>query len=358
MDNHRDTPRPAGLKGHGAKYLLAFSIPAAVVASLCAEGAWTFGALVYAFGVLPALELVLPPARANLSELERAYVAADRWYDRLLHWMVPVQWAVVVVFLADPGGDALTFTGRVFALGLSCGVLGINVAHELGHRPDAFSQRLSHLLLASSLYTHFFIEHNRGHHRNVATPEDPATARKGEWVQVFWVRAVFGGLVGAWRLEADRLKRKGRSPLTWDNQFLRLQLLQWSLFAAGAAAFGMQAACGWFAAAAFGGCLLETVNYIEHYGLQRERMNAHRYVPVEPEHSWNSDHVLGRMILFELSRHSDHHHAPAKPYVQLDHIDRAPQLPTGYPGMMLLSLVPPLFFRIMRPRLAAVPSGR
>jgi alkane 1-monooxygenase len=104
--------------------------------------------------------------------------------------------------------------------------------------------------------------------------------------------------------------------------------------------------------------LLETVNYIEHYGLQRERMNAHRYVPVEPEHSWNSDHVLGRMILFELSRHSDHHHVPSKPFAQLDHIERAPQLPTGYPGMMLLSLFPPLFFRVMRPRLAAVPSGR
>ena len=358
MENLLSGPRPVGLRGHWAKYILAFTIPAAVAASLLAEGGWAFGALVYAFGILPALELVLPPARTNLTELERGFVAEDPRYDRLLWWMVPVQWGLVVLFLMDPGADAVTVTGRVFALGLACGVLGINVAHELGHRPDAFSQRLAHALLASSMYTHFFIEHNRGHHRNVATPDDPATARKGEWVQLFWARAVFGGVLGAWKLEAERLRRKGRSPWTWENQFLRLQLLQWGLFAAAAGVFGWQAALGWGAAAAFGGCLLETVNYIEHYGLQRERMNAHRYVPVEPEHSWNSDHVLGRMILFELSRHSDHHHVPSKPFAQLDHIERAPQLPTGYPGMMLLSLFPPLFFRVMRPRLAAVPSGR
>ena len=358
MEHLRKGHEIAQSRGRWAKYLLAFTIPAAVAASLWAEGAWAFGALVYAFGVLPALELVLPPARANLTDLERQFVAADGRYDRLLWWMVPVQWALVVWFLVHPGEDSVTFVGRIFALGLGCGVLGINVAHELGHRPDAFSQRLAHVLLASSLYTHFFIEHNRGHHRNVATPEDPATARRGEWVQVFWVRAVFGGVLGAWRLEADRLKRKGQSPWTWENQFLRLQLLQWGLFALAWGVFGGTAAFGWLAAAAFGGCLLETVNYIEHYGLQRERMNAHRYVPVEPVHSWNSDHVLGRMILFELSRHSDHHHVPSKPYAQLDHIDEAPQLPTGYPGMMLLSLIPPLFFRVMRPRLAAVPSGR
>jgi alkane 1-monooxygenase len=358
MDNLRDGVISRAHLVRRAKYLLAFTIPLAGGLSLLAEGVWTFGALVYAFGLLPLLELVLPPARANLSDVERSYVARDPWFDRLLVLMVPIQVGLLAYFVTHPGEDGVTFTGRVFAMGLLCGVLGINVAHELGHRPDRFSQRCAHVLLATSLYTHFFIEHNRGHHRNVATPDDPATARRGEWVQLFWLRAVFGGIAGAWRLEAERLRRQGKSPWHLDNQFLRLQALQWAAFGAVAWGLGSTAALGWLAAAAFGGCLLETVNYIEHYGLQRPRLNAHRYVPVEPEHSWNSDHVLGRMILFELSRHSDHHHRPAQPYAQLDHIDHAPQLPTGYPGMMLLSLVPPLFFRVMRPRLAAVPSGR
>lgn len=333
------------------RYLASWTIPLAGGVSLISEGGMAWFALLYAFGFLPLLELVLPGAQRNLSDPEREEVAADPGYELVLWTALPLQWGMLVFFLwtmsAEPTSGT-TWWGHVTAMGLLCGVLGINVAHELGHRPDKVSQRMAKGLLASSFYTHFFVEHNRGHHRNVATPHDPATARRGEWVQVFWFRSMLGGLRSAWELERKRLARLGRGAWRWENEVLRWQLIQWGLWLSVGATLGWAVAGAWLLAGVLGGCLLETVNYIEHYGLARKKADGERYERVQPHHSWNSDHALGRLVLFELSRHSDHHHLPAKPYAQLDHIDRAPQLPTGYPGMMLLSLFPPLFFAVMR----------
>lgn len=337
------------------KYTAAFTIPLVTALSFLQEGAGTWLAIAYGFVVLPALELVLPKLKRNLTALEREVVEKDRAYDVLLWLMVPIQYGLLGWFLWEAASGSREmwsseWWGFVLAMGFSCSILGINVAHELGHRRERFNQICSQLLLTTSLYTHFFIEHNKGHHRNVATREDPGTARRNEWLFTFWFRAVFLAWWSAWKIEAQAARRRGVSPWHLSNPFLRLQALQWGLLALVWIFLGWQVGIAWLIAGLFGGFLLEVVNYVEHYGLERKRINEHRYEKVQPHHSWNSDHPLGRLILFELTRHSDHHHLAHKPYSTLDSIEDAPQLPTGYPGMMLLSLIPPLYFAVMNPR--------
>lgn len=336
------------------------TLPATVAFSFLSEGVITFLPLIYAFGIVPIAELFLPPDAKNLSDAEREVVSIDPYYDRLLYLMLPLQWGFLIWFLfALTGGSEMhvfdaTFWGRTTAMGMLCGVIGINVAHELGHRPEKRDQARSKALLLTSLYMHFFIEHNRGHHRNVATPDDPATSRKGEIVYVFWIRSIVHSWLHAWKLEQDRLQRQGLKVISRHNEMLRFQLVQVVLIIAIAICFSSIVLLGFLLAAFFGMLLLETVNYIEHYGLLRHRKKEGRFERVMPWHSWNSNHVYGRLLLFELSRHSDHHYKASKPYQLLDHMKDAPQLPTGYPGMMILSLVPPLFFAIMRRHMANI----
>ena len=186
---------------------------------------------------------------------------------------------------------------------------------------------------------------------SVATEDDPASARRGEWLYSFWLRSVFGGWVSAWRLEADRLRRRGQSALSWGNEVLRWQLAQVVGLTALGVALGPVLVGRFVVAAVVGILLLETVNYLEHYGLRRGRRPDGRLEPVRPMHSWNYNGVLGRLLLFELTRHSDHHAHPKRAYAALRHFDESPQLPAGYPGMILMALVPPLFFALMDPRL-------
>ncbi len=336
------------------KYALAITLPLTVVISFNSDGLWCFFPVFYAFGIVPALELLFSPNPTNLSDAEIELVKQDKLYDWLLYAMLPIQWLAIIWFCAiidDPALSVTAVVGRTLSLGMMCGVIGINVAHELGHRSSKFEQGLAKGLLLSSLYMHFFIEHNRGHHRNVATHEDPATARKNEMVYVFWIRSGLGSWIHAWKLEADRLKRMGVNPVGLKNQMLQFQLLQLTVVLAIWTLFSLQAMLLFMAAAAVGALLLETVNYIEHYGLVRKQKESGKYERVMPIHSWNSNHVVGRLLLFELSRHSDHHYKASTPYPLLKHMDDAPQLPTGYPGMMLLSLIPPLFFRLMNQKI-------
>jgi len=232
--------------------------------------------------------------------------------------------------------------GLVLGMGLCCGVLGINVAHELGHRTETSDQIRAWILLATSLYLHFFVEHNYGHHRNVATPEDPSSARPGESLYRFLPRTLFQGAISAYRIGQQRAKGQWTHNLTlrfWAAQALLVLLV--ALIA------GPDALLAFLGAAAFGAVLLETVNYIEHYGLERQKVSDHRYEDTSAHHSWNSNHWVGRAMLFNLSRHSDHHAHPHRPYPVLRHLPEAPQMPTGYPGMMLLALVPPVFNRVL-----------
>lgn len=336
-------------------YLLSYSLFLLAWGAWSTTGGWTFLPLGYAFLLIPLLELLGKPDKRNGSEEEQAARLADKRYDQLLYAVVPLHLGSMLFFLyrmatAAPADD-FSWWGWVSAAGILNGVFGINVAHELGHRPKKSEQRMAQALLCSSLYMHFFIEHNRGHHRYVATPQDPASARKWEPVYFFWIRSIAMSWWSAWKLEAERLRRKKLSFFHFNNlmiQFTFLQLLVMGLvFLFG----GFPLLKAFVTAAVIGIILLETVNYIEHYGLLRVKVSAHRYEDVMPRHSWNSNHHMGRWMLFELSRHSDHHHRPARKYQILEHHDNSPQMPTGYPGMMLVSLLPPLFYALVHPRL-------
>ncbi|MDX5426984.1 MAG: alkane 1-monooxygenase [Bacteroidota bacterium] len=341
------------------KYGLVLVQPIAVGVAFTQTGWWTWLPIGISFFFFPLIELFLKPRPENLDSAAREVVSHDRIYDWILYLMVPIQWGMMIWFffsISQPGLDILSLLGRVFSMGLLCGVLGINVAHELGHRPRRIEQNMAKLLLLTSQYMHFFIEHNRGHHRNVSTPEDPSSARLNEPVYFFWVRSVFKGYISAWRLESNRLKRMGLKPFSASNEMLRFFFFQLGLLLIIGYFFGEFVLNCYFVSATIGFLLLETVNYIEHYGLVRKKVNENRYESATPMHSWNSDHPIGRLVLFELSRHSDHHYRPAKPYPLLDHHDESPQMPTGYPGMMLLSQIPPLWFLVMNPRVRRIRS--
>ncbi len=243
--------------------------------------------------------------------------------------------------------------GATLAVGTLCGAIGINLGHELGHRRSRLDRNLAKALLLSTQYLHFFIEHNRGHHANVSTPDDPASAERGQLVYAFWLRSIVGGWRHAWALEDRRLAARKLGRWTWENEMVRFTAIQIGSIALAVAAFGPLAAAAWMGASLGGILLLENVNYVEHYGLRRGRREDGRWERVRPVHSWNSNHSLSRALLFELSRHSDHHANPARHFSVLRHFDEAPQLPTGYSGMVLLALCPPLFFRVMNPRVDA-----
>lgn len=308
----------------------------------------------YAFLIIPLLELFWRVKHRNLSDEQEKAALADPLFDVLLYLIVIVQWSLLFLFLwrlSNWSGGTWELVGNVVSMGILCGIYGINVAHELGHRKKRWERDLARALLLTSLYMHFIIEHNRGHHTRVATPEDPASARYGETVYAFWIRSGVFSWISAWKIEAARLRKAGLRPYGAHNEMLHAMAWQAGLLILIGTAFGMLPLVGFIGAAVLGMLLLETVNYIEHYGLRRIRSSGGTYGRVQHVHSWNSDHVLGRLMLFELTRHSDHHWKASKKYQTLNSLPTGPQLPTGYPGMMLLSLVPPLFFHLVHPRL-------
>ncbi|MEQ8519671.1 MAG: alkane 1-monooxygenase [Cytophagales bacterium] len=341
------------------KYLSVFSIPVAVYISLTSNGWWTFITLIEAFLLIPFLELFINADDSNLSEVEEEMRSNDPIFDWMLYLVVPVQYAFLIFFLFSIQESLLWWetAGRISAFGILCGVLGINVAHELGHRSSKFERLLSKSLLLTSLYMHFYIEHNRGHHKNVSTIEDPASSRINESLYRFWIRSIVYSYISAWKLEFERMKRKGLSKFSLQNEMLQFQFIQLFLIGLIALIFSLEVMLYFIAAATIGFLLLETVNYIEHYGLSRNKVNDKLYERVKPIHSWNSNHVIGRLMLFELSRHSDHHFKASKKYQLLRHHENSPQMPTGYPGMMLLSVFPPLWFKVMNKRIENLPRG-
>lgn len=336
------------------KYLNVLIIPILVYISFNSYGWLTFLPIIEAFAIIPLLELFISADSSNLSEAEEELRKKNRIYDWQVYILVPVQLIFVFLFLESMGEKGLAtidIIGRISGMGLMCGVIGINVAHELGHRNKVYEQLMAKILLLTSMYMHFFIEHNQGHHKHVSTKEDPSSARKNEILYVFWLRSVVFSYISAWKIQLDRLRKKGHSFLSIHNEMLLFQFIQLLLVAGIVYFFGWLIAGYFVLAAIMGFLLLETVNYIEHYGLSRKK-KGDVYERVMPYHSWNSNHVVGRLMLFELSRHSDHHYIASRKYQILRHIDSSPQMPTGYPGMMLLALVPPLWFYVMNKRLS------
>ncbi len=335
------------------KYLTVFILASTAYISFTGYGIWTFLPMLFSFVLIPSLELVFKPDSKNLSEVESKNVKKDPYFNFVLYAVVPIQIGFVIFFLISIQEELsiIETIGRISSLGVLCGILGINVGHELGHRVSRFEQFLGEILLLSSLETHFLPYHNSGHHYNVATPKDPATARKGEWLFVFWFRSQIGSYSQAWQIEAKRLKQKGTKFFSFSNKMLVYTFAQILLLSTIYYVFSIETMIAFMLASLIGIVMLETVNYIEHYGLLRKLKENGNYERVQPYHSWNSNHIVGRTILFELSRHSDHHYRASKPYQLLDSMPNSPQMITGYPGMMLLALIPPLWFKIMNKQL-------
>jgi alkane 1-monooxygenase len=221
-------------------------------------------------------------------------------------------------------------------IGLYTGGLGITVAHELCHKKDRLPRIVSELLLSSVCYQHFAIEHVRGHHHHVSTDADPASARFNESFYSFFPRTLKGTFINAINIDIHSVQRGIALSCLWMGI---------------AFYFGIKAGVFFILQSAIAITLLELVNYVEHYGLRRKKLENGRYEKVQPQHSWNSAHHFSNSLLFNLQRHSDHHAAAHLPYTVLKHQDSAPQLPSGYPGMIILALLPSLWFRVMNPRL-------
>jgi alkane 1-monooxygenase len=342
------------------KYLIAYIGPISAWLGLYLGGWYSFGITYIAFGIIPLLELITPIYIGNHpAEVEEAR-SHNRFFDFILYLHVPFLYATLAYgfyLVKTDNLSNLETIGLIFNLGIMVGAFGINVGHELGHRDTRFEQFLSKALLLPALYQHFYIEHNRGHHKNVATDADPASARLGENLYAFWLRSVVFSYRNAWVLEKERLERLKIPTLSWQNEMLRFQVFQAVYLLVIGFVFGNPTPQGvlWtvflaMAIAITGFLLLETVNYIEHYGLRRRKLPNGRYEPVQPHHSWNSDHAIGRIFLYELTRHSDHHYRASRKYQILRHFTESPQLPFGYPLSMVLSLVPPLWFSVMNRR--------
>jgi alkane 1-monooxygenase len=337
-----------------AKYLIAYIAPLAGYLGIYYGGIWSFGSIYIGFVMIPILEQVLPKSSANLSAEEESKKTVARFFDVLLYLNIPILYGLIGYFfyrLSLGGLATYEVIGMICNVGLVIGTSGINVGHELGHRSNTFEQTLGKILLLPALYMHFFIEHNRGHHKHVATPLDPASARLGETLYGFWLRSVFGGWRNAWRLEAERLRNANQPVWSWSNEMLRFQVFQVAYLLSVGLVWNWHIIGYAIAIAVFGFLMLESVNYIEHYGLQRQLLPNGRYEHVSPRHSWNSDHELGRIFLYELTRHSDHHYKATRKYQVLRHFDESPQLPLGYPTSILASLIPPLWFALMHEKI-------
>ncbi|GAA1969159.1 alkane 1-monooxygenase [Catenulispora subtropica] len=319
--------------------------------------AWWAGPILV-FGVFPFFDWAIGKDSDNPPDSVLAFLEAQRYYRWCTYLYLPLQYAglVTAAWIWSTGRlDTIDAVGLAVSVG-TVGGIGINTAHELGHKKDELERWLSKVALAQTLYGHFYIEHNRGHHVRVATPEDPASSRLGESFYRFWPRSVAGSFRSGWHLEKARLERMGRKPWTLRNDVLNAWAMSLAGFGALIAVFGVRIVPFLLIQAVFGFSLLEVVNYLEHYGLLRQR-NGERYERCAPRHSWNSNNIASNVLLYHLQRHSDHHANPTRRYQALRHFDDAPELPSGYATMIVLAYVTPLWRRVMDPKVVAHYSG-
>jgi alkane 1-monooxygenase len=320
---------------------------------------WWFGPVIV-FGIIPFLDAVIGKDSANPPDSAIKWLEQDRYYRWCTYLFLPLQFASLVFACAMWSSGDLSF---MESLGLAVtvamvGGIAINTAHELGHKRKSHERWLSKIALAQTGYGHFFIEHNRGHHVRVATPGDPASSRLGEGFWEFLPRTVSGSLRSALELERTRLDRAGQGFWTIRNDVLNAWAMTVVLFGGLTLAFGIEV-LPWLAVqAVVGFSLLEVVNYLEHYGLLRQREeDKDRYERCRPEHSWNSNNVASNVFLYHLQRHSDHHANPIRRFQALRHYEEVPELPSGYATMIVLAYFPPLWRRIMDPKVLAHYGG-
>jgi alkane 1-monooxygenase len=313
--------------------------------------------LLISYGLMPLLDALIGEDENNPPEAVVPQLEDDRYYRWLTWATVPLHFVALVGCAWWVGTHDLSWWALLiiaYVAGTDSG-LGINTGHELGHKHNAIEQWLARLVLAVPAYGHFTVEHGRGHHRWVSTPEDHASARMGESIYRFALRELPGGIRRAWRLERERLAHEGRSPWSWHNTMLQSYAVSVVL------QIGLIVAFGWvmipFLAVhnLVAWWQLTSANYVEHYGLLRAKLPGGQYEAPQPHHSWNTNHLVTNLALFHLQRHSDHHAFPSRRYQSLRHFDNLPQLPSGYFGMFPLSYMPRLWFKVMDPRLLALP---
>lgn len=343
---------------------LALVVPLLPLRSYWLAGTAAFPLLWFAtpiviFALFPLVDTFMGLDTRNPPERETKRLSDRRYYRWVTYAYIPLQYMSLVIacWLWAYGGLRWW---QAFGLAISVGIVGgiaINTAHELGHKHPALERWLSKVALAQSGYGHFQLEHNRGHHVKVSTPEDPASARLGESFYAFWPRTVGGSFRSALALERDREERTGQRFWSPRNELLNAWAMTVVLFGVLLAVFGWSIAPWLVVQAVIGFTLLEIVNYIEHYGLLRRRDEGGKYERCMPEHSWNASNVVSNLLLFQLQRHSDHHAFPARRYQALRHYDDVPQLPTGYAGMIPIAAIPPLWRRLMDRRVVEFYDG-
>ncbi|GAA4124008.1 fatty acid desaturase [Nocardioides fonticola] len=321
-------------------------------------GVWLWIGPIVILGIVPAVDLFAGLDTANPPDDVIEQLENDKYYRWITYLFLPIQYAgfVGAMYLiargVDWGPGDLSLIDKIgLAASIGCvGGIGINTAHELGHKREANERWLAKIALAQVAYGHFYIEHNRGHHVRVATPEDPASSRLGENFYQFWPRTVFGSLKSAWHLEQKRYARKSTHPFHLGNDVLNAWLMTAVLWGGLVAWLGVEVLPFLALQAVIGFSLLEVVNYMEHYGMLRQKVGSgerQRYERVDPSHSWNSNNIATNVLLYHLQRHSDHHANPTRRYQTLRDFEESPVLPTGYAGMIVLALFPPLWRRVM-----------
>ena len=335
------------------KYLLSFLIPASVAAGLWYGGPWAWLTVVIVFVGVPFLDRLFGRDPTNLDPSAEKRASESAPYSLILYAYLPIQ--IGLLFLLGwvwNNSEAVIWVriGWVLSVALCTGGLGITVAHELIHRRSLLERWIGRLLLMTVLYMHFAIEHVRGHHAKVGTCEDPATARKGIDVYRFIATTIPRQWKSAWNLEVARLRKHQRSIWSLRNEMLLFAAMQSLWLSLIVGCFGVMFLPIYLSVAMISFLLLEMINYVEHYGLERNQLPSGRYEAVRDHHSWNSDHRVSRALLFELTRHSDHHLVATRPYQILRSPESETELPSGYPGMILLALIPPIWFAVMDPR--------
>jgi len=316
-----------------------------------------YHAFLVTFLIIPVLDWIAGRDESNPAPERAARLERSQFFRAILYLYAPIHlgligWGAWVVTHGNlsPAQNL----GLMLSVGIVTGAQGITIGHELGHKQSAADRWIARVLLVTVSYGHFYIEHNRGHHVRVATPDDPATARYGESFWRFLPRTVSGSWLSAWDIERTRLQRLGLPVLSWRNQMLWFSALPLVIGAALGLALGPLATVFFFVQSAMAITLLEAVNYIEHYGLTRDKGADGRYERVGIRHSWDADNLVTNCFLIHLQRHADHHTHPARPYQALRHLDGSPKLPAGYAGMIPLALVPPVWFAVMNPRVEAL----
>jgi len=345
-------------------FFTAFIIPALVITGFYLDGYWNYLAIVFSFIIIPAIDSASGLDTSNVDP-EKVKMVSEAFFYRFVTYL----WTYIQLafmgwgFFAVSSGmlnTPIEWIGFTVSFALVTGGIGITVAHELGHKKSRLERFYSNLLLLTVCYMHFYIEHNQGHHVHVATPHDPATARKNENFYSFWLRSVFGGYAHAWQLESSRLKRNGLPLVHWRNRMIWFAVLPVVFCVLVTVLFSyllnrpvVEIPIFFFTQSFIAFTLLELVNYVEHYGIKRREIAPNRFERVNPLHSWNASHRVSNFFLFQLQRHSDHHANAIKRYQVLNHYDESPQLPYGYPTMILVALLPPLWFSMMNKRLEA-----